>query len=291
MSIPLPSKTVFITGCSSGIGRATAKLFQRQGWKVIATMRDPAQEKELTKLDDVTLLTLDVNDQASVDAAVQQALQTCGRIDVLINNAGYALMGAFENASDEQIQRQFDTNVFGLMRVTRALLPHLRQRRAGLIINVASMAGRLPIPLMSVYNGSKWAVQGFSECLTYELAPFNIQVKIVEPGAVDTAFFGRSGDRANGNSVRAYDALIDEQFPVIDRTGPGGSTSEEAAEVIFRAATDGKGTLRYSVGKDARLLLSARKMLPDRVFLPMVGWSLKPQVFNRFGRLFYKPQE
>lgn len=291
MSIPLPSKTVFITGCSSGIGRATAKLFQRQGWKVIATMRDPSQEKELTKLDDVTLLALDVNDQASIDAAVQQALQMCGRIDVLINNAGYALMGAFENASDEQIQRQFDTNVFGLMRVTRALLPHLRQRRAGLIINVASMAGRLPIPLMSVYNGSKWAVQGFSECLTYELAPFNIQVKIVEPGAVDTAFFGRSGDRANGNSVRAYDAFIDEQFPVIDRTGPGGSTSEEAAEVIFRAATDGKGTLRYSVGKDARLLLSARKMLPDRVFLPMVGWSLKPQVFNRFGRLFYKPQE
>lgn len=291
MSIPLPSKTVFITGCSSGIGRATARHFQRYGWKVVATMRNPDEETELRKLDDVILLPLDVTDQASIDTAVQEALQHCGHIDVLVNNAGYALMGAFENASDEQIQRQFDTNVFGLMRVTRALLPHFRQRRAGLIINIASMAGRLPIPLMSVYNGSKWAVQGFSECLTYELAPFNIRVKIVEPGAVDTAFFGRSGDRANGRGIRAYDAFMRRQFPVIDRTGPGGSTPEEAAEVIFRAATDGKATLRYSVGKDARMLLSARRMLPDRVFLPMIGWSLTPQVFDRLGHLFYKPQE
>lgn len=289
MSLPIPSKTVLITGCSSGIGRATAKLFQRNGWKVVATLRDPSQEKELTKLDDLILLPLDVNDPSSVEKAVQEAVRRCGTIDVLINNAGYALMGAFENATEEQIQRQFDTNVFGLMRVTRALLPQFRQRREGLIINVASMAGRLPIPMMSIYNGSKWAVQGFSECLTYELAPFNIQVKIVEPGAVDTAFFGRSGDRDNGRGISAYNALMDDQFPVIDKTGPGGSTSDEAAAVIFRAATDGKSTLRYSVGKDAKVLLSARKVLPDEVFLPMIRWSLSPDVFKRFGRLFYKP--
>lgn len=288
MSLPIPSKTVFITGCSSGIGRAAARLFQRNGWNVVATMRNPADGADLKKLDDVTVLALDVNDQASIDAALQTALEQHGHIDLLVNNAGYALMGAFENATEEQIQRQFDTNVFGLMRVTRAFLPHFRQRRAGMIINVASMAGRLPIPFMSIYNGSKWAVQGFSECLTYELAPFNIQVKIVEPGAVDTAFFGRSGDRDNGRGISAYDALMDEQFPVLDKTGPGGSTSEDAAEVIYRAATDGKGTLRYRVGKDAKVLLSARKVLPDEVFLPMIRWSLSPQVFSRFGRLFYK---
>lgn len=288
MSIALPSKTVFITGCSSGIGRAAAKLFQRNGWKVVATMRSPEQETELKKLDDTLVLRLDVTDQASIDSAVQAALKKFGHIDVLVNNAGYALMGAFENASEEQIQRQFDTNVFGLMRVTRTLLPHFRARKTGLIINVASMAGRLPIPFMSVYNGSKWAVQGFSECLTYELAPFNVQVKIVEPGAVDTAFFGRSGDRDNSSGVSAYNAQMSEQFPVIDKTGPGGSTSEDAAAVIFRAATDGKGTLRYSVGKDAKVLLSARKVLPDRVFLPMIGWSLSPDIFSRFGKLFYK---
>lgn len=288
MSLLIPSKTVFITGCSSGIGRAAARLFQRNGWKVVATMRNPADGADLKKLDDLTVLALDVNDQASIDAALQTALEKHGQIDLLVNNAGYALMGAFENATEAQIQRQFDTNVFGLMRVTRAFLPHFRQRKAGMIINVASMAGRLPIPFMSVYNGSKWAVQGFSECLTYELAPFNIQVKIVEPGAVDTAFFGRSCDRENGRGIRAYDTLMDEQFPVIDRTGPGGSTSEEAAAVIYRAATDGKGTLRYRVGKDAKVLLSARKVLPDEVFLPMIRWSLNPDVFKRFGRLFYK---
>jgi NAD(P)-dependent dehydrogenase (short-subunit alcohol dehydrogenase family) len=288
MSLPIPSKTVFITGCSSGIGRAAARLFQRNGWNVVATMRNPADGADLKKLDDVTVLALDVNDQASIDAALQTALERHGHIDLLVNNAGYALMGAFENATEEQIQRQFDTNVFGLMRVTRAFLPHFRQRKAGMIINVASMAGRLPIPFMSVYNGSKWAVQGFTECLTYELAPFNIQVKIVEPGAVDTAFFGRSGDRDNGRGISAYDALMDEQFPVLDKTGPGGSTSEDAAEVIYRAATDGKGTLRYRVGKDAKVLLSARKVLPDEVFLPMIRWSLNPDVFKRFGRLFYK---
>ncbi len=289
MSSPIPSQTVFITGCSSGIGRATAKLFQRNGWKVVATMRDPGQEKELVKLDDTLVLPLDVNDQASVNTAVQAALAHFGKIDVLVNNAGYALMGAFENATEEQIQRQFDTNVFGLMRVTRAFLPHFRQRKAGLIINVASMAGRLPIPFMSVYNGSKWAVQGFSECLTYELAPFNIQVKIVEPGAVDTAFFGRSGDRDNGRGISVYDALMDAQFPVLDKTGPGGSTSEDAAAVVLNAATDGKSTLRYAVGRDAKVLLSARRMLPDEVFLPMIRWSLSPDIFKRFGRIFYKP--
>lgn len=288
MSLPILSKTVFITGCSSGIGRAAAKLFQRNGWKVVATLRDPAQETELKKLDDTLVLPLDVLDQASIDNAIKIAQEKFGPIDVLVNNAGYALMGAFENASEEQIQRQFDTNVFGLMRVTRAFLPHFRARKAGLIINVASMAGRLPIPLMSVYNGSKWAVQGFSECLTYELAPFKIQVKIVEPGAVNTAFFGRSGDRDNVSGVDAYDALMQAQFPVLDQTGPGGSTSEDAAAVIFRAATDGKATLRYSVGRDAKVLLSARKVLPDRVFLPMIRWSLNPEVFKRFGRAFYK---
>ncbi|MFZ5602089.1 MAG: SDR family oxidoreductase [Pseudomonadota bacterium] len=289
MSTLKPRQTVLITGCSSGIGRATALHFQRAGWNVVATMRTPEQETELNRLNNVLLVALDVQDQASVDNALQQALTHFGQIDVLINNAGYALMGAFENASEEQIQRQFDTNVFGLMRVARAVLPHFRGRNAGLLINVASMAGRLPIPLMSVYNASKWAVQGFSECLTYELAPFKIRVKIVEPGAVNTAFFGRSGDRQNATGVAAYNEFANAQFPVIDKTGPGGSTSEDVAATLYRAATDGSATLRYAVGVDAKALLSARKMLPDRVFLPMIGWSLSPAVFNRLGRLFYKP--
>ena len=288
MSEPIPVKTVLITGCSSGIGRAAARLFQRHGWKVAATMRNPGAETELKKLDDMLLLPLDVTDNTSIKAAIDKTIETFGHIDVLVNNAGYALMGAFETTDEDQIRRQFETNVFGLMEVCRQILPHFRSRKAGTLINVASMAGRLPIPLMSVYNSSKWAVEGFSECLRYELKAFGIQVKIIEPGAVNTAFFNRSSDRANATGVTAYEDFSSRQFPVLDRTGPGGSTSEDVAQTIFRAATDGSQQLRYSVGTDAKTLLTARRLLPDPVFLPMVGWSLQPDVFNRFGRLFYK---
>ena len=288
MSQPIPSKTVFITGCSSGIGRASARLFQRHGWKVVATMREPEQETELHKLDDMLVLRLDVTDPASIDAAVATALEKFGTIDVVVNNAGYALMGAFETTSADQIRRQFETNVFGLMEVCRKVLPHFRRRNAGTLINVASMAGRLPIPLMSVYNASKWAVEGFTECLTYELKEFDIAVKIIEPGAVNTAFFGRSSDRDNHTGELAYREYSDRQFPVLNQTGPGGSSSEDVARAIFRAATDGRRQLRYAIGVDAKTLLTARRLLPDPVFLPMIGWSLDPGVFKRFGRLFYK---
>ena len=287
MSEPIGSKTVLITGCSSGIGRACVRLFQRQGWKVAATMRAPEQETEFHKLDDVLLLRLDVTDTGSIDAAIAATLEAFGKIDVVVNNAGYALMGAFETTNLDQVRRQFETNVFGLMEVCRRVLPHFRQRKAGTLVNVASMAGRLPIPLMSVYNASKWAVEGFSEALIYELDEFNIKMKIIEPGAVDTAFFGRSSDRANGTGEGAYQDFSEQQFPVLNQTGPGGSTPEEVAAVIFRAATDGSGQLRYSIGMDAKTLLTARRFLPDKLFLPMIGWSLNPVVFKRFGRLFY----
>jgi len=287
MSEPIVSKTVLITGCSSGIGRASVRLFQRHGWKVAATMRNPEQETEFKKLDDVLLLKLDVTDTDSIDAAIAETIKTFGKIDVVVNNAGYALMGAFETTNLDQIRRQFETNVYGLMEVCRRVLPHFRQRNAGMLINVASMAGRLPIPLMSVYNASKWAVEGFTEALIYELNEFNVKVKIIEPGAVNTEFFGRSSDRANGTGERAYQGFSDEQFTVLNQTGPGGSTPEDVAAVIFRAATDGSGQLRYSIGVDAKTLLTARRLLPDTIFLPMIGWSLNPGVFKRFGKLFY----
>jgi NADP-dependent 3-hydroxy acid dehydrogenase YdfG len=280
-------KTVLITGCSSGIGRATARLFQRNGWNVVATMRNPALETELTNLPNTLVLRLDVHDQDSITSAIDAAIQRFGHIDALINNAGYALMGAFETLSEEQIQRQFDTNVFGLMRVCRAILPHFRQRNAGVLINVASMAGRLPIPLMSVYNASKWAVEGFTECLTYEVKDFNITVRMIEPGAVNTAFFGRSSDRANSTGEQAYQSYSDEQFPILNQTGPGGSSSEDVAATIYKAATDTGKRLRYQIGVDAKTLLTARKLLPDQVFLPMIQMSLSPTIFNRFGRIFY----
>lgn len=284
-------KTVLITGTSSGMGRAAAFLFQKNGWNVVATMRTPAKETELNKLPNVICPALDVNDKATIESALAEALKQFGQIDVVVNNAGYGLMGAFETLSAEQIRRQFDTNVFGMMEVTRAILPHFRRRNAGLVINVASMVGRVPLPLYSVYNSSKFAVEGFSEGLTYELEQFNVRVKLIEPGAVKTDFFGRSSDRINNIGETAYQTYSDEQFAVMDGIGASGSTSEDAAGVIFRAASDGSRRLRYSVGIDAKAILAARSLLPNRVFRAMIKLSLSPAAYNSVGRLLYKQPE
>lgn len=288
MSSKSPAKTVFITGCSSGIGLAAAKLFQAQGWNVAATMRNPADHQGLKDLPNVICPALDVNDNAAIDRALKETLARFGRIDVVVNNAGYALMGAFETLDADQVRRQFDTNVFGLMEVTRAALPLFRAQGAGTVVNVSSMVGRIPLPLYSIYNASKHAVEGFTEGLTYELDPLNIRVKLVEPGAVNTNFFGRSADRANKTGVDAYNAYSDYQFSVMDRTGPGGSTPEDAAKVILRAASDGSRRLRYSVGPDAMMLLASRRVMPETLFRTVIRLCLTPAAFNSVGRVLYK---
>lgn len=288
MSSKSPAKTVFITGCSSGIGLAAAKLFQAQGWNVAATMRNPADHQGLKDLPNVICPALDVNDTAAIDRALKETLARFGRIDVVVNNAGYALMGAFETLDAEQVRRQFDTNVFGLMEVTRAALPLFRAQGAGTVVNVSSMVGRIPLPLYSIYNASKHAVEGFTEGLTYELDPLNIRVKLVEPGAVNTNFFGRSADRANRTGVDAYNEYSDYQFSVMDRTGPGGSSPEDAAKVILRAASDGSRRLRYSVGPDAMMLLASRRVMPDTLFRTVIRLCLTPAAFNSVGRVLYK---
>lgn len=282
------TKTVFITGASSGIGRASALYFQDRGWQVVATMRNPDQAGELAALPGVLCLPLDVNDRDSIHGAVTKAIEHFGAIDVLVNNAGYGLMGAFETLDEAQILRQFDTNVFGLMETCRAVLPHFRERKSGVLVNVASMVGRVPLPLYSVYNASKWAVEGFTEGLVYELAPLGIGVKIIEPGAVNTEFFGRSADRKNQTGVESYAEYSQAQLGVMDKTGPGGSRPEDAAKVIYRAATDQSARLRYSVGADARMLLLARRLLPETWFRSMIRMSLSEKAFNSVGKLLYK---
>ncbi|MBA55285.1 MAG: short-chain dehydrogenase/reductase [Pseudomonadales bacterium] len=281
-------KTIFITGCSSGIGREAAKLFHSKGWNVAATMRNPEAETELTHLENVICPKLDVNDTVSIEQAVQETLDKFGYIDVLVNNAGYALMGAFETLDADQIRRQFETNVFGLMEVCRAVLPHFRNRNSGVLINVASMAGRFPLPLYSVYNSSKFAVEGFTETLIYELEHYNIKVKLIEPGATNTNFFGRSSDRINSTGVKDYDAYTKEVFDIMDSIGPAGSTSADAAKVVYQAATDGSNKLRYASGTDAKAFLLARRLLPDRLFNRSIKISLTPWALNSVGRLFYR---
>lgn len=290
MTTAYKKKTVLITGCSSGIGLATARYFQEKGWNVSATMRNPADGAELAALPNVITPALDVNDKASITAALQATLDAFGKIDVLVNNAGYALMGAFETLDEEQIRRQFDTNVFGLMEVCRAVLPHFRQQRAGLLINVASMVGRVPLPMYSVYNASKHAVEGFTEGLVYELEPFGVRVKIIEPGAVNTNFFGRSSDRANATGESAYAEISTERLGVMDAIGPGGSRPVDAAKVIWQAANDASNRLRYSVGLDAHALLAARRLLPETFFRTMIKHSLSPVSYNTLGKFLYRPK-
>ncbi|MCL2318378.1 MAG: SDR family oxidoreductase, partial [Methanomassiliicoccaceae archaeon] len=183
-------KTVMITGSSSGIGKETARIFQKKGWNVIATMRDPNAEEELHTLENVKVVKCDVTDLDSISSAVKEGIAAFGKIDVLVNNAGYYAIGPFEAATHEQIEKQFDTNLLGVINMTKEVLPYLREQRSGTIVNVSSIAGMVTFPLHSLYNSTKWGVEGFSEALRYELRPFNIRVKIIEPGVIKTDFYG-----------------------------------------------------------------------------------------------------
>ncbi len=268
-------QTIVITGSSSGIGKATAKHFAEQGWKVAATMRKPENESELNQIEGVSLYTLDVTDEESIKSATQQILGDLGTVDVVLNNAGYGLMGAFEATTQEQIRRQFDTNLFGLMSVTRAFLPHFRANHAGMFINVSSLGGLTTFPFISLYHGTKWAVEGFSESLSYELTPLGIQVKIIEPGAVSTDFVGRSMIFGAKEGLTDYDDLLGKFQANMANMMAGGSTAEQLAEAIYSAATDGKAQLRYVVGPDAEQLYGLRKAQGDDAFVAtMTGQML-----------------
>ena len=264
------TKTVLITGASTGIGRSTALLFAKKGWTVVATMRSPEKADWITE--NIYPMRLDVTDLESIQTAIANSLTQFGSIEVLVNNAGYALMGAFENCSTEQIRKQFDTNVFGLMEVTRSILPHFRERRSGVIINVASIGGKMAFPLYSLYHSTKWAVEGFSDSLQYELEPFNVRVKLIEPGPIKTDFYDRSADLAK-SELEVYDEFSDKVLANMNKAGEQGAPPEEVAETIYRAAIDSSRQLRYPSDRSARLLLTLRKFLPDSVFSTMIRSS------------------
>jgi len=265
------TQTVLVTGASTGIGRATAELFFDRGWNVVATMRAPRATRE----DSRWLMTrLDVTDADSVKAACEEAIARFGRIDVLVNNAGYGLTGTFESMDDAQIRRQFETNVFGLMRCSRAILPHFRAKGGGVLVNVASMGGRLTFPFYSAYHATKWAVEGFSESLQYELKPLNIRVKIVEPGAIKTDFYERSAEFVHVRGLTAYNDLVDKGMAKMNAAGKKGAPATAVAEAIWRAATDGSWKLRYVVGADAKGLLALRRFISDGLYQSIVSGQL-----------------
>ena len=263
-------KTVLITGASSGFGKATVKLFHQQGWNVIATMRSPENETELSALKDVLLTRLDLIDKPSIEQAVQAGIRKFGRIDVLVNNAGFGTLGALEAAPDEVIRQQFEVNLFGLIDVTKAVLPGMRASKAGVVINVSSVGGRLTFPFCTLYHATKFAVEGLTESLQYELNPLGIRLKLVEPGGYKTDFAGRSMAYYGAGGLDGYQKPFDqfaarlEQWPMSENLG-------EVAEAIYEAATDGTEKLRYPVGEDAVQLLQTRQQIGDVAFKEMMA--------------------
>jgi NAD(P)-dependent dehydrogenase (short-subunit alcohol dehydrogenase family) len=264
------AKTVLITGASSGFGKETATLFQQNGWNVVATMRAPEKEEELTKLENVLVAHLDVQDLESIQQAVKAGVERFGGLDALVNNAGYGLMGVFESASREQIQKQYAVNVFGLMDVTQAMLPYLRANGGGTIINISSFGGVVALPFGGFYSSTKFAVEGFSESLSHELAKLNIAVKIVEPGAVHTNF--RNGLELIKNDIAEYNPLMTAFFQRYAQPTEhlAKATAEDVATTIYQAATDGKAQLRYVVGEDAQFYIDAKNKNSQEDFVKLV---------------------
>lgn len=245
--------TVLITGCSSGYGLETACRFHSRGWNVVATMRTPRGDI-LPRSGRLRALALDVTKPESISAA----LEACGPIDVLVNNAGIGLFGAFEVTPMATVRDVFETNTFGVMMMTQAVLPQFRSRRSGVIVNVTSSATLAPMPLVAVYTASKMAIEGFTGSLAHELQPFDVRVKLVEPGyAPTTRFSQNSGSRMEGLIPEAYAAFAQHVLGAFAQ--PAAVTTEtDVAEAVWRAANDVSGQLRFPAGPDAVALAEAK---------------------------------
>ncbi len=252
------AKTILITGASSGIGRATALYFAERGWNVAATMRDPLKAAPALRHPQISLFALDVTNDDSIAQALTDSLDRYKKIDVLLNNAGYALFGPLEAVTSEQIQQQFATNVFGLINVTQQMLPIMREAGEGLIINVASILGRMALAYTSAYIATKFAVEGLSESMRYELHPFNIRVKIIEPGGINTEFSKGSMQTAVSDP---YQASLTKFLALFKNLNSKAPKPESVAKVIYRAANDSGNRLRYLAKPGPFYTLN--QLLPD----------------------------
>ena len=264
------AKTALITGCSSGIGKATAARLARHGWTVYATARRPDALSELT---DCKHLALDVTDETSMSTAVDAVLTEAGRIDALVNNAGYSLSGAVETLDVDDIRREFETNVFGLVRLSQHVLPAMRAQGSGRIVNIGSMGGKLTFPGGGAYHASKYAVEAFSDALRYEVAGFGVRVVLIEPGLITTNFddaalasmdLTAEGPYASFNRSVAKSTTDAYAGPMAKFGGP----PEAVAKVIEKALTKRRPKPRYTVTVSAPASIATRKVLGDR------GWDL-----------------
>jgi NAD(P)-dependent dehydrogenase (short-subunit alcohol dehydrogenase family) len=275
------TKSVFITGTSSGYGKATAQLFLDRGWNVVATMRRPDQAIFRGPADRLRVLPLDITDPDSISQAINGGIAAFGAIDALVNNAGIGLMSAFEVTPEHVLREVFETNTFGLMSVCRAVIPHMRERGKGVIINVTSSAGIAPMPMVAIYAASKCAVEGFSEALSYEMGLLGIRVKLVEPGLAPTTNFAPNGaGRMQGLMPAPYDEFAQSYMNKMRNYPTAYTTEQDTAEAVFSAATDDSDRLRYPAGEDTKLFSALRWTTSEEEYLAkmrkMFGPKLQP---------------
>ncbi len=266
------SQTVLITGASSGIGKATAELFAKRGWNVVATMRDTSKAKEFNWPPNIFVAKIDVTNKKEISAARKKTVEKFGSVDVLVNNAGYALIGAIETCSDKQIREQFETNFFGAVNVIKEFLPGMRERNSGVIINLSSIAGKAVFPHYGYYCATKYAIEAVSEALWYNLIHTKIKVKIIEPGTIQTQFYGK-GMVIGELKMPSYDNNADQPLNSIKTEGR--TDPNVIAELIYKAATDNSRKLRYHAGQFSTSLLLLRKLLPDAIFMWLVKRRFK----------------
>jgi len=258
----MSKKTVLITGSSTGFGQATAKLFADKDWNVAATMGDVEAAGDLAGRDNVLVSHLDVTDPATIDQAIKAALERFGKLDAVINNAGYGQYGIFERIPHESIQRNFNVNLFGVMNVIRAIVPVFRQQKEGLILNVSSFGGLVGLPSVSIYLSTKLALEGFSEALSHELASQNIVLKIIVPGGDDTAYHACSAKLTTEAGDRdCYGSLLERANAALSKLTKNMTTPEHIAAAIYDAVTDDIKRLRYLPGDNMKHLAEARREL------------------------------
>jgi len=269
-------KVAVVTGCSSGIGHEISLILARNGFTTYATMRNLQKGSDLKSIAEDEKLPLhftqlDVTDENSVKRAIQTIYDEAGRIDLLVNNAGYGLTGAFEDLSIDEIKTQYETNVFGLIRTTQAVLPIMRKQRSGLIVNISSGAGRFGFPTGSAYVSTKFAVEGLTESMSYEVESFGIKVILIEPGMIKTNFFNSSVLAKKSQDPNSpYAPLMTGMKNSIDKVMENASTPQYVAEVVFDAVTNENPKLRYLAGKDVEQWVDAKKKMSDEDFVNMM---------------------
>jgi NAD(P)-dependent dehydrogenase (short-subunit alcohol dehydrogenase family) len=272
----LQKKIALVTGSSSGIGYETALLLARNGFHTCATMRNTEKSESLRKIAEkeklpIRFVQLDVDDDESVDRAIGEIEKELGKIDVLINNAGYGLVGGFEDLAPDEIRQQFETNLFGVIRVIQRVLPGMRTRRNGIIVNISSGAGIVGFPCMSGYVSTKFALEGLSESIAHELLPFGIKVIIIEPGVIKTDFVRNSvtAKRALNESSAYFDILgkIRENLILMQEHA---TSPTDVAKIIFDAINHREPNLRYVVGNDIAMVAEAKRNLPEAEFRKMM---------------------